>query len=73
MMSNAFMVFILLGLGMAFVGNVILVFLNDTGMRPMGVRVRGGMWGKKKPYGMLRWELLDFLIETLDKRFAENP
>lgn len=37
MMSNAFMVFILLGLGMAFVGNVILVFANDTPMRPMGV------------------------------------
>lgn len=37
------------------------------------VHVRGRMWSKKKPYGMMRWELLEFLIETLEKRFAEAP
>ena len=32
---------------------------------------RGRMWGKKNPYGALRWELLEFLIATLEAYLAE--
>lgn len=34
--------------------------------------VRGRMWGKTNPYGALRWELLEFLISTLEALEADN-
>lgn len=34
--------------------------------------VRGGMWGKKNPYGALRWELLEFMIAELKAHLAKH-